>query len=238
MVIVEFCGPGGCGKTTVCDILEEAIRKQGVCVKNLQKSPKLRKMGEKALHKLTVLSYWLTPSGLHTGATVCLFSCLNHFSQTFHWAGRIIELQYRIRHEQEAEVVILDEGYVQFLSSLAFTNKIGRGLDMVAHMMDRWFYANERNQVILIRCKTDEQTIIERLLTRGRKNDRNVHENQEVMRTLIRQRYENIDRIIDHITPTMVYSCSTDDSEHAASWILRKVSPMWTGATENVEKSK
>lgn len=90
----------------------------------------------------------------------------------------------------------------------------------------------------MIRCEADEKTIIERLLTRSRRSDRNIHKNEQVMRFLIQRRCENIDQIIGSIKPAMMLSCSTDDKDKAASMIIQSVSPLWTEAMEHVKKSK
>ena len=135
-------------------------------------------------------------------------------------------------------MVVLDEGYVQFLSSLAFNKKIERGLDEICRAMNSRFYTAGRYRVAVIRCSTKETTNIERLLNRSRKNDRNIHENEQVMRFFIRRRCDNIDQIIDQIKPAITFSCLTDDGVEAASAIIQIISPMWTEATKHAEKGE
>ena len=225
MIVLEFCGPGGCGKTTVCDLVEAAFREQDLCVKNLQKRQRPQKTIEKMRLKARLFFRWFAPSNLRLGMAICWFAFLNQFIQPIRWANRIIELQDRLEHEREAELVVLDEGFVQFLSSLAYDRKIERGLDVPVHLLKNRVYVNGRDLVVIIRCGANEETTIARLINRHRKSDRNIHEDKRVMQALISRRCENIDQIIKRIAPSMTFFCPTEDQVEAVETIMQKVAP-------------
>ena len=193
MTIIEFYGKPGVGKSTVCDELEKKLSINYKVV-NLQKFKSPQKFLKKLFFYFRVYSNY---------RIIILLSYLLKYSQMYtnsfnniYWINRIMVLNFLIKQEvskQNNEIILLDEGIIQFLTSLAHGIKISE--KKIITKICNYFNDTYPKKTILIKCEIKLEDNILRLKKRNRINDRFIFSDINEMKKQLNIKENNLDFI-------------------------------------------
>lgn len=193
MTIIELCGLPGCGKSTLCGNIMEELKlhdvdnvygrndvmryRYGFFSKILNRL-RLYRCSPFILHKL-IKAYTIdiTSDPRYVKRLVRLFAGLNKLSE-----------------DNNVDVVLLDEGIVEHVVSLAYGVKILDN-ETLQELMKLMFTSYN---VIVINCHIDIDESIRRIKTRNKKNARYDYANSDDIKRLFEFKKNNIDTVLNH----------------------------------------
>jgi len=196
MLIVEFYGPPGCGKTTLCDEVEKELRASGYRVKNFQKPTREVLLWDKVKGKWRRCCYrYLCANRKIKAVLKTVWPYLTEESH-FYWIDRILEVYYTIQQGEKSgvEIALLDEGCLQFITSVFHGKKVPSEMQQLIDTLAEEFY---RNRTIIYNCQIDLNENYCRLVKRSKADDRFLKEDREESYRLLNQKKENIECVLD-----------------------------------------
>lgn len=222
MVIVEFCGTPGCGKTTICDLIEEELQQQGIRVRNLQKRGFPRTYRDKI--KVVIERFCFRNYAPNRRLKRALKVLLPYYDKCslIHWPNRILESFYRTRKAEKSgiEVGLFDEGCMQFITSVFHEKELP---DEIRELVDSLSEELYQNRVIFVDCRIDLTENYERLEKRDRPNDRFLAGSREENLALLKTKRERIDTVLGMIKGQMVVHIDVKNTEQAVKEILEVI---------------
>lgn len=222
MVIIEFCGTPGSGKTTICDRIEEELQQRGICVRNLQKRSfpatyrdKLRVVIERFRFRNYVPNRRLKKA---------LRTLLLYFDKNslIHWPNRILESFYRTKKAEKhgIEVGLFDEGCMQFITSVFHEKEIPDEIQSVVDSLCKELY---REEAVFFDCHIGLAENYERLEERGKPDDRFLAGSREENLALLKTKRECIDTILGMLNGQTIMRVDGTDTEQAVNEILKVI---------------
>lgn len=213
MIIIEFFGLPGAGKSTVCDLLEVSLLKHGYGVVNLHKREKadsLKKKIEKLLH---IIRYWTWSGNRKLKKVLRNFSKQCYYNDSHKWIDRILELNYLIfRNDKHLDIGLLDEGFVQWISSICFDKPYKHSAELMqvinSIIMCHDYY--------LVHCEILPAEALSRVSSRNRKNDR-YNLSSKKANELLEIKNENLVQIASNIDKMNLTSVSTGNERTTQS---------------------
>lgn len=195
MLIVEFCGTPGCGKTTLCDEVEVELRALGYRVKNYQKPKQRVTFLERAKGVWIRCCYRYLCANKKIKAALKTIRPYMKEDSHFYWVDRILELYYVIMQGEKVgeQIALLDEGCIQFITSVFHEKKVPPGIQPLVDALADEFY---KNHTIIYNCQIDLEENYRRLLKRGKSNDRFLKEDKLESFQLLSQKRENIESVL------------------------------------------
>lgn len=192
IMIIELCGLPGCGKSTLFKELKKKWKEEGEKEPIYGREEVLkRNLAIRALDRVLFDKY-------SVGERKELIRIINdnarHDSDwERRYIHRLLELTEGIRR-MEGKNLILDEGLIQYITSLAYGSHLvaGEGLD---NLIKKVFPKNV--EYYIINCNIPVETSIERVRERNRKNDRYDVGNEETRKKLMSVKKENIDILLN-----------------------------------------
>ena len=215
MKIIEFCGCPGCGKSTICDILEMHLKEAGLKVVNLQKRQKCDTFWKKIKKIIRIISY------KNYDPNKRIKQVLYAVNSDHKWADRILEAKWLLDRYSEYDYVLFDEGCIQFVSSMI------DGLDVnvlpIQQILDSEFYTD---LTILFKCSLERTENIQRLLRRNKVGDRFVTENTGKMKWKLEKKDDLLQEIYSfdwkHISAWEIDTMNQDDAVERCRNVLTK----------------
>lgn len=222
MIIIEFCGTPGCGKTTICDRVEEELLQQGIQVRNLQKRgfpvtyrDKIRERIERFRFRNYVPNRRLKKA---------LGVLLPYYDKNslIHWPNRILESFYKAKKAEKAgiEVGVFDEGCMQFITSVFHDKAIPDEMQSLVDALCKELY---QNRALFVGCRIDLKENYERLERRGRPDDRFLAGSREENLALLKTKRDRIDTVLGMLKQQMVIQVEAKDTEQAVREILEVI---------------
>ena len=196
MLIVEFCGTPGCGKTTLCDEVEAELRAMGYKVKNLQKPKqdytlvgRIKKVICKYWYRYIPLNHRLKKSLKKIEPFLAKDSQIN-------WLDRMLESSYKVKKAEAPgiEIGLFDEGCLQFITSVFHEKEIAVDAQNVIDVLVDQVY---QERTLIFNCQIDNEENYLRLVKRGRPDDRFLQGNKEDTLCLLMHKQYNIERVLD-----------------------------------------
>lgn len=212
MKIIEFCGTPGCGKSTLCDMLEERLRSEGKKVINLQKREKCDTPYKKLKKIFRILCYKAYPKNVELKKSLYdLANKQNDKKTSKKWADRILEANWLIHQaeKQRVDFALFDEGPIQFLTAL-----LGDGIEAdnrVLKSINSCLYQNDV-QIYYGRIALAEN--ISRLRNRKRHGDRFAEGTTEEIGEKLRKKKISIEQVLSALE--MQYSVLDMEQSNAA----------------------
>ena len=181
--IIEFNGLPGTGKTTISQLLEEYLRKENIPVYN---SNFRHSFSEKTYSLLLAPGYFRRIIELHNYS--------KHFVNTPSLRNTLIPLRYirmynHFVNDNKSGDLIIDQGFVQGLISLAHTEFFPKEDDLANLLASSCL---QRIPIIFINCDCSVDKTIQRLLSRQSQGSRlQLLEYDELKRAMMVQ-YNNL----------------------------------------------
>lgn len=228
MILVEFTGLPGCGKTTLCDKLEEELANRDIRVCNLQKEKEIKNIFGRLSYSLYIRKVKKAECNNVLNAEIRRMNNLLGIKETDHWEEKILEANYRcIEAEKKGEqVALFDEGCIQYIVSLLADADVDERQYNIIKEIEKTIYGS---RTIIINCALDEETSLDRINSRGRWCC-GVHDtDREGGLAILRHRRSNIDLIMEKLEKVKILTVSTKDGngDNALKEVLNAV-------TENI----
>ena len=185
MVIIELTGLPGCGKTTLINSVLNDPKYSG------------RIITRDGLFSEKVPGTWIRKYFIAFCASVLL--CKSYFRSDMNnkklYFKRLLQLMiymdYKVRKTKDS-IFILDEGIVQYVSSLAYDKEIE--FDSGLKKLVRRFI--KKYDPTVIDCHISVDTAYDRIMGRGKTNDRYYLDDKDEVKRLLKIKRDNIDMII------------------------------------------
>ena len=213
MMIVEFCGNPGCGKSTVCRHTLELLRERGIAAFDYNE--------RKERSKLANLRWLLSPGRPAAAAALWRFGAKSGVNKrTFVYSIKcavVLEQLKRWRDDPGCQAVLFDEGLIQYVTTLSHAVKLGDLGEDVTKLL-REFYGS--TDVYVADCVLDMKENAARLNKRGTAGDRFVSDDFEKQSAMLTLKRANIDAVLEQVRPVNLLRVSTEDSRKAAETVL------------------
>ncbi len=212
MILVEFTGLPGCGKTTLCDKLEDELANRDIRVCNLQKEKEIKNIFGRLSYSLYIRKVKKAECNNVLNAEIRKMNDLLGIKGTDHWEEKILEANFRcIEAEKKGEqVALFDEGCIQYIVSLLADADVDERQYNIIKEIEKTVYGS---RTIIIDCILDEETSLDRINSRGRWCC-GVHDtDREGGLAILRHRRSNIDNIIKKLENVKMIKVSTKDSD-------------------------
>lgn len=219
MLLIEFCGTPGCGKTTICDRIEEELQQQGIQVRNLQKRGFPATYKDKLKVKIERFRFRnYVPNRRLKKALKVLLPYYDKNS-LIHWPNRILESFYRAKKAEKdgIEVGLFDEGCMQFITSVFHEKEVPDEIRSLVDSIDEELY---QNRIVFFDCHIDLEENYERLEKRAKPNDRFLTGSREENLTLLKTKRERIDTVLGMLKGQTVMRVEEKDTEQVVKEIL------------------
>ncbi len=213
MMIVEFCGNPGCGKSTVCRLVLEKLRERGIAAFDYNE--------RKERSKLANLRYLLSPGRPAAAAALWRFGAGSGVNKrTFVYSIKcavVLEQLKRWRDDPACQAVLFDEGLIQYITTLSHGTVLGE-LDKDVTRLLRDFYGSA--EVYVVDCVLDTAENARRLNERNTAGDRFVSDDFWAQSARLALKRANIDAVLEQARPANLLRVSTEDSRQAADTVL------------------
>lgn len=202
MLIVEFCGTPGCGKTTLCDEVEKNLREQGFFVQNLQKRKYPRSISDKIKVVMERFCYTHAPCNRELRKALKVLRPYADADSLIDWPSRLLEACYRVHRAEKCgtQIGLFDEGCVQYLTSVFHGKKVAQEVQSVVDILCKKLY---QNRTVIFQCELEDSENYRRLVQRNKPDDRFLGQGEEVALQLLKNKKQNIDIVL-----RMVEKCS------------------------------
>lgn len=198
MILIEFCGTPGCGKTTLCDAVEEELLEKGYKVRNLQKKsfPATIKDKIQVVINRFCFRYYLPNRKLKKALEVIKPYLAQ--DSLINWVDRILETFYRIKKAEKAgvEIGVLDEGCLQFITSVFHGKTVSQDVQTLIDVLVEELY---KNRSVVFDCKIDSEENYERLVERNKPDDRFLAGTKEESICMLKQKRQNIEIVYEMV---------------------------------------
>lgn len=198
MLIIEFCGTPGCGKTTLCDAVEQELQASGYPVKNLQK----RKLPVTYADKIGgMLERFCFRHAFYNRRLKKVLRSIRPYlaeDSRINWTERILEASYRIKKaEREGmRVGLFDEGCLQFITSVFHGKTVTQEVQSLITVLLEEVY---KNRTLIFDCQIDAAENYCRLVRRNRADDRFLAGDKEESLRLLKQKRDNINLVLEMV---------------------------------------
>lgn len=222
MVIIEFCGTPGCGKTTVCDRIEEELQQQGIRVQNLQKRGTPTTYTDRLKEKMERIRFrnYFPNRRLKKALEVLM----NYYDRDslIHWPDRILESFYRTKKAEKdgIEIGLFDEGCMQFITSVFHEKEIPKEIQSVVDSICEELYCG---RALFFDCYIDLTENYERLEKRDKPKDRFLAGSREENLALLKLKRERIDTVLGMLNGYTIMRIEGTDTEQAVNSILEAI---------------
>lgn len=225
MILIEFCGTPGCGKTTVCDEVEQELLGLGYSVKNLQK----RKFPATYTDKIQVVierfCFRHVPHNRKIKKALQVIKPYLAEDSLINWPDRILEVSYRIKKAEKAgvEVGLLDEGCLQFITSVFHGKTVTKDVQCLIDVLVKEVY---KNRTLIFDCKIDELENYQRLVKRNKPDDRFLTGGKENSLFLLKQKRNNISIVLEMLNRTSKELIGHQAGFPAKEFVLEEIQRM------------
>lgn len=222
MVIIEFSGTPGCGKTTICDRIEEELQQQGLRVRNLQKRGIPTTYVDRAKEVIERIRFRSYPPNRQLKKALTVLMKYYDENSLIHWPDRILESFYRTKKAEKdgIEVGLFDEGCMQFITSVFHEKEIPNEIQSVVDSLCEEIYGG---RTLFFDCHIDLAENYERLKIREKPKDRFLAGSDEENLALLKTKRERIDRVLDMLKRQTVIRIDGNDTEQAVREIMEVI---------------
>lgn len=217
MIMVEFAGNPGIGKTTLCEKAMALLEREGHSVRNIFRS----ELSMSRLQRKLFVSSYQKASFLR-GLTAELEGYAGKYAENNaeKWGREIRKTAYKLhKADGKKEILFTDEGPAQFLTSIVHMEELGDEFAGLIDEMNRVIYGYP---VILFDIQAPAESNIERMQQRNREKDRFLHSEDMDLGTMLEIKRKNLDYAASHLRFAEWHVIINDDADRAAREIAEK----------------
>lgn len=214
MRIIELCGIPGAGKSTLIKNLKQSnpditflTRDDILCQNKLIR------------HYNTFFQLVLCKIGFEWKELKPIYRFISEYpNHEIIFEVRLIDLFRKLRKRRNRnEVILLEEGPIQYLSSIPFDVRLKNSENLYdsVDLLDAEKY-------IIVDCQCEIDTSITRLKHRSKGSDRYSNKSNEELKQLLEVKRNNLDTII-HISDSVKYTLSMEDEIEVNVYKLRSL---------------
>lgn len=224
MIIIELLGTPGSGKSTLCGKIKSELTESGYKVE--YEAPVFSEaFSYKVMNRirLFIYRYFVATEKMRKGLDLMKPYTGEIFGR--YWTRRILETYGKAASAERrgADVYLLDEGCMQYITSVYHDKKIDSlGIEL-AKVLCSEFY---KDRALFIDCHIDIDENYRRLLARGRSQDRFLQGNDSSIKALLLQKRENLDEVIGIAEPDKVIKRDNTNTECNVECIIVKAKEM------------
>ena len=192
IVVYEFAGLSGCGKTTLCNEVISSIPEKKIITRQMV----LKCIGGNGRKK--AIEFLMNFSFRNRDFMKLLKEISLSYGKDSYYGFYFLLALYviikKISFFKKDSVVILEEGFVQNITSLAHTGELVKDekLDSLVAMI------NDRYSVKVIKCNLDETESLKRIRKRAAKDRLNAIESDDELLIALKQKSVNIERAVQY----------------------------------------
>lgn len=237
MLLVEFCGVPGCGKSTLCNEIQEYFESQGYKIENLR----LRNSHTTFLGKIKKIVYIIKLR------TVALFypvrtlaykygRSFNNKSAMF-WSKRLVEGVYRINKAKgKIDIGFFDEGFVQYITSICYGYQLNSDSYNLISYLDSEIYRTPNNAIIF-HCDLDQEENLRRLKERNRVDRYFSGTDSEIKKKLARKDMD-LAKVCNTLNKARIININMLDKDNSKAIIIEHISKALMHRTHSWEDNK
>ena len=216
MIVVEFIGCPGVGKSSICRFVMDSKSKEGYSLANIHRNE---------LRDGAITRKYISARSLFSNDCSELRKATDHYmksipdSQNRVWGRDLLIAAYKLnlRKNRSLDYVFFEEGPTQYVTSIAHQKEITKTIQPVIDAMNRTIYIHD---TIGIYVKADLHDIIARIISRNKATDRFKADDAETMyhQLLVKQR--NIEFLIDRLQYKALYTVENTVLSDAVEKVL------------------
>lgn len=172
MIILELNGLPGCGKTTIINEIIDNFRKADMNVKSLDEVIKYKQKEIETKITQLICSFFTMKNLKFNFYIIILMFKIGLSLDRVRFSMRLIKLNYqigRIKKSEKVDLMILDEGYIQFITSIPHNKQFNDGKTLRNICQ---FIENEHPDLRLVNCKISTEIAINRAQNRSSSSSR------------------------------------------------------------------
>ena len=216
MVVVEFIGCPGVGKSSICKSVMNSKSKEGYSLANMHRSE---------LRDGAIARKFISARALFSNDCSELRKAADHYmkripdSQSRVWGRDLLIAAYKLNLQKtkSLDYVFFEEGPTQYVTSIAHRKELTQTIQPVIDAMNHTIYVHDTIGIYVI---ADLHDIIARILNRNKTNDRYKSDDAETMYRQLLVKQRNIEFLIDRLHYKALYTVENTVLPDAVDQVL------------------
>ena len=155
MIIIEFCGTPGVGKSTLCKTITTEL--QGIGLVAECRENWLESIRHSLFRRIKRKGYCICCRFYRSFPSLIKKTSLSEKKNLNKWLAKIIETDYFIVSSKRKKIILFDEGIIQFITSISHENEIGNALLSAANSTRKEIISTP---YLIFNCSLDTITIL------------------------------------------------------------------------------
>lgn len=202
MMIYEFYGCPGCGKSTLIKETKDLLDKKGIPYRTFNDiyfGSQNNKLSRVSSH----FSSFFNPKQIRTNCSILKFALQTGGVKSTKYALRLISLCAKLEAETGSGLILLDEGIIQFISSLSFDSKLN-AMPSLQNLINS--LKTDLPEIQPVECRLNLDENIVRLRKRGNSKPTRYNSitSDETLKKLLTIKSENLSLIAGCFTSAIV----------------------------------
>lgn len=224
MIIIEFCGAPGVGKTSQSKaLLKYFTEKEYTAIDYMMWYFSDTSILGRVTRKMRNILKYFTREAFRI-YVVCLKNrCLWDNPNKKYWIARILEAYLCIRSckRKNFDILIFDEGVIQYITSIFHEKNIKMDdLNSAKILLQN----NICDEKLIINCLLDFEENVNRLIERHRSGDRFIGENDSQIKRMLDLKIDNINKVLALADSNKIFSVNVSHFDNAQQLIREYVS--------------
>ena len=220
MMIVEFAGLPGGGKTTVCSLVLDKLKAAGISAANIHKSEKNLSTLQRKLYSFRSVHAPFLRDLRKEVVKYC--SRYNGENNAQRPGNFMLKAVYKLRQPEirALDCVVMDEGPTQYLTAIPHKSPLAGDADALVRKLNEEFYSEP---VLLFEIQSGVDAAMERIRARGHSQDRFYSEDEGELRDMLLAKGKNLDNAMSRLNYAKHYVINNDNAERAAEEVFQHI---------------
>ena len=217
MIVIEFCGTPGVGKSTLCERIVLELNTIGL--KTDYRQEWLKRIQSSVLMKLYRETYCVLSNYFRKYPKMIRKTATSDEKNLNIWLKRIIEDDLFIISSKGNKIIILDDGVVQSITSISHEKEINNELVSAAVCAQKEII---KKPYLIFNCSLDIPTNIDRIRKRNR-HDRFFKYSNDELPVQLQQKRSNIEKVLRANESCKIVDLDMSNFESATSKALNEI---------------
>ena len=219
MIVIEFAGNPGTGKSTICSRVLEKFRAEGADAESIFRN-ELEFSAIK--RKMFAMSYRSASCNKELKKKAKEFLKDYPGALPRRWSLEILKTCYKLDRIGGAKdkMVFMEEGPTQFLTSIVHMSELGENATDLIREINRTIYNSD---VLLFDIVVSEEETVKRIRERNRQTERFVSDDADEVGKMLSVKRRNLDAVEQQLSYKGFYQIENDDLETAVNEVYRAI---------------